>query len=323
MTPEGQARHWGAARRSAQFDLSEPVILKQMSSDRYLHPLADDGTQIRASFWIRVEDGAWSLHFGSRGGTRGGPNETNPDYAAGLRTLLARLARVNATVTEAILDSTRVQNRTREERRLPLDAGWATPLNLRGRDAEAARLALQRAQPGVLRTAGHHDARGNSVRAIRLYFELPDWAPTEFELGHYLVTGRRETEESTDDFDVLVQRASHLRGRGGPPPPGNKSPSFVGSGSARRFQRMPSVVAYVLDRASDACELCHEPSFERDDGTIYLEVHHLMELARGGSDTVQNAVALCAQCHRKLHFGRDRAQLRETLYLRVTGLVRE
>lgn len=33
----------------------------------------------------------------------------------------------------------------------------------------------------------------------------------------------------------------------------------------------------------------------------FLEVHHVKWLAKGGSDTVNNVVALCPNCHRKMH----------------------
>ncbi len=42
--------------------------------------------------------------------------------------------------------------------------------------------------------------------------------------------------------------------------------------------------------------------FEREDGSP-LEVHHVIRLADGGSDTINNSVALCPNCHRELHFG--------------------
>jgi 5-methylcytosine-specific restriction protein A len=32
-------------------------------------------------------------------------------------------------------------------------------------------------------------------------------------------------------------------------------------------------------------------------------VHHLIRLADGGDDTVDNAVAACPNCHRQRHFG--------------------
>ncbi len=70
------------------------------------------------------------------------------------------------------------------------------------------------------------------------------------------------------------------------------------------FRRNPDVVAEVLSRAAGICEQCHRPApFKRRDGTPYLEVHHRVQLADGGPDTVTNAVALCPNCHREQHYG--------------------
>jgi len=73
------------------------------------------------------------------------------------------------------------------------------------------------------------------------------------------------------------------------------------------YQRNADVVAEVLYRASGVCEHCHKPApFKRKrDGTPYLEVHHKKQLANGGEDTVENAMALCANCHRELHYGSE------------------
>lgn len=50
------------------------------------------------------------------------------------------------------------------------------------------------------------------------------------------------------------------------------------------------------------CELCEEPApFQRKDGAAYLEAHHIIWLARGGQDTIENTVALCPNCHRRMH----------------------
>lgn len=71
------------------------------------------------------------------------------------------------------------------------------------------------------------------------------------------------------------------------------------------FVRNPYVVAEVLERAEGVCEGCKEPApFVREaNGKPYLEVHHRKWLARGGEDTVENAVALCPNCHRREHYG--------------------
>jgi len=71
------------------------------------------------------------------------------------------------------------------------------------------------------------------------------------------------------------------------------------------FLRNPDVVAAVLIRAKGQCEGCKCPApFKRaSDDTPYLEVHHRVHLAEGGDDTVENAVALCPNCHREAHYG--------------------
>ncbi|AEV27607.1 putative restriction endonuclease [Azospira oryzae PS] len=71
------------------------------------------------------------------------------------------------------------------------------------------------------------------------------------------------------------------------------------------YVRNPDVVAEVLHRARGSCEECREaaPFVRISNGTPYLEVHHRKQLSDGGYDTVENAVALCPNCHRKKHFG--------------------
>lgn len=36
-------------------------------------------------------------------------------------------------------------------------------------------------------------------------------------------------------------------------------------------------------------------------GEPYLETHHIVWLARGGEDSIENTVALCPNCHKKMH----------------------
>lgn len=73
------------------------------------------------------------------------------------------------------------------------------------------------------------------------------------------------------------------------------------------FIRIPDVVATVLLRAKGACEHCQRPApfRKRSDGSPYLEVHHRVPLAENGSDTVENALALCPNCHREAHLGEN------------------
>lgn len=71
------------------------------------------------------------------------------------------------------------------------------------------------------------------------------------------------------------------------------------------YARNPDVVAEVLSRANGVCEKCNQnaPFIRVKDNSPYLEVHHVVQLAHGGNDSVDNAVALCPNCHRESHHG--------------------
>lgn len=72
------------------------------------------------------------------------------------------------------------------------------------------------------------------------------------------------------------------------------------------FNRNQIVVADVLNRANGVCERCKQsaPFFKDNSNTPYLEVHHKIPLSEGGDDTVENAIALCPNCHRHAHYGK-------------------
>ena len=68
------------------------------------------------------------------------------------------------------------------------------------------------------------------------------------------------------------------------------------------YIRNSKVAAYTKVRAAGICQLCGQPApFNDKDGEPFLENHHLVWLSRGGTDTIDNTVALCPNCHRKMH----------------------
>lgn len=68
------------------------------------------------------------------------------------------------------------------------------------------------------------------------------------------------------------------------------------------IQRSSIVATIVKERAAGVCQLCNKPApFYNRSGEAYLECHHVEWVARGGADEVYNAVALCPNCHRKMH----------------------
>jgi 5-methylcytosine-specific restriction protein A len=76
--------------------------------------------------------------------------------------------------------------------------------------------------------------------------------------------------------------------------------------------------------AEGHCEACfNRAPFFTDDGWPFLEVHHVKMLSDGGSDQITNAVALCPNCHRRLHHSADRESFVTGIYQRVLRLIRE
>ena len=71
------------------------------------------------------------------------------------------------------------------------------------------------------------------------------------------------------------------------------------------FIRNPDVVAQALIIAAGKCGKCSNPApfLRKTDSSPYLEVHHIARLSDGGDDTVENAIALCPNCHREAHYG--------------------
>ncbi len=73
-------------------------------------------------------------------------------------------------------------------------------------------------------------------------------------------------------------------------------------GAADLFETDLAVEEHAKRSANGLCQLCglHAP-FSGHDGQPFLEVHHIVPLADGGTDTRENVVALCPNCHRKMH----------------------
>lgn len=63
-----------------------------------------------------------------------------------------------------------------------------------------------------------------------------------------------------------------------------------------------SVTESVLEQSRGICELCNTPApFNDLDGKPYLETHYVKWLAHGGEPITTNLVALCSNCHKRIH----------------------
>jgi 5-methylcytosine-specific restriction protein A len=90
--------------------------------------------------------------------------------------------------------------------------------------------------------------------------------------------------------------------------------------SGQAYERSRLVRDAALARAAGVCQLCGQPGFSTAAGTIFLETHHVVPLAEGGADRLDNVVAICPNDHREAHYGRDAGRIRESLLMILAEL---
>lgn len=143
-----------------------------------------------------------------------------------------------------------------------------------------------------------------SIRSVR-----KDWLVGKFLVGQ-IFNGQiteidQQTLEQTFQRELKLSKADSKERRQQRLLQATKKPVST-LAQTKAFLRNADVVIEVLERANGHCEYCTKPApFLKDtDGQGYLEVHHIIPLADDGEDTVNNAVALCANCHRQAHYGK-------------------
>jgi len=69
-----------------------------------------------------------------------------------------------------------------------------------------------------------------------------------------------------------------------------------------RYDSSEEIKELAKRKANGKCMLCRKDApFSDKDGFPFLEGHHIVGLAEGGPDSEDNVVALCPNCHRKMH----------------------
>ena len=124
-----------------------------------------------------------------------------------------------------------------------------------------------------------------------------------------LLTGDRQVQKQDRDNveSVRVRKAKKLNIEE------LQSLAAKGGKTATRYQQQSTSyerniwVAELAKRlAKGQCQLCLQPApFKNAKGEPYLETHHIVWLAKGGDDTADNTVALCPNCHKKMHIVDD------------------
>jgi 5-methylcytosine-specific restriction protein A len=137
----------------------------------------------------------------------------------------------------------------------------------------------------------------NDSQDFEFIIELLEYNP---EFSEIINTDSHKIESSQNDSSE--NRKNRLKNNLTKP---KKQKSYVYA-----YTRNPDVVAEALYRANGVCESCSEkaPFNRKSNGTPYLEVHHIKPLSEQdvteeSLDVLENVLALCPNCHRKMHFG--------------------
>lgn len=161
---------------------------------------------------------------------------------------------------------------------------------------------------GEMVCEGHHisrapDSEGNERDAI--VFELRT------------LEGIAETiDTEPPSFDLPLEHLRELALSAA-----NGSTQSASKANRNVYQRSRDVRNYVLARANANCEGCKAPApFVRADGTPYLEPHHLRRLSDGGPDHPAHVIALCPNCHRRVHAGADGETYNAKLIASMTAI---
>ena len=155
------------------------------------------------------------------------------------------------------------------------------------------------------------DVDGLDRKVVVFPLKLADAAmPVSMPLEEFRSSAQtRERKARRLSQEELLEKASRTRAT-----PGERTVTSV------QYERDPYVSQLTKLRANGRCDLCEQPApFLDKNSNPYLETHHIEWLSKGGKDTLDNTVALCPNCHRKMH-ALDLAEDRDKLATKLGGL---
>jgi 5-methylcytosine-specific restriction enzyme A len=280
--------------------------------------VASDGRQLNATYSVGEFQSVSGLILESWG-----PSTRNADYNKAFDLLLERLQAAGCPFISVNVISRELVKAFPEFSDRAIKINGQVNLSLVAGGAEELRTAIG-AQQALLKV-NPKSKGGNRTKRILVYspsIASEDWI--KIAMGRFSSAQlMRRLLEPTADHAELEQRAAALMAKKLEVPAGSSKPISTTISSAA-YIRDPSVKAWVLQQAEGCCEFCECPApFVKEDGQPYLEVHHVTPLAEGGSDRTSNAVALCPNCHRRMHHSQNKLELRDEAVNKIYRLVRE
>jgi Domain of unknown function (DUF3883) len=164
---------------------------------RPVKAVAESGEVLDAEFGVEMVDDQLTVVLESRSG-----DGRNPDYHSTLLVLLGRLAELDASIVNAIVDSTVSRRVPFEDRQLQLrDRTYPVRIREEG-EIDDLRIAIGAAQEPVAQRSGARG--GNRHKRIRLYVDLD---LDEAELQSRLASGAADAHEISGAVGSLTEFA--------------------------------------------------------------------------------------------------------------------
>lgn len=233
-----------------------------------------------------------------------GPKDRNPDYAKAMEQILSRLIENRIPFINVYVVSRDLTKAFPNLKDRVITINGSINLNLAHTNPQDLRLAVGREVSNLKENSSRESKGGNRFKRILIHSPLlseKDWHAIA------TMTGNLDIYEPTAEYEKLESIVSVLQQQDSLDIPNGSMQPQKSSVTSVTYLRDPLVKAWVLKNAQGICEACSSPApFKKSDGHPYLEVHHLQPLSEGGSDTIENAIAVCANCHRRLHFGSDK-----------------
>lgn len=138
------------------------------------------------------------------------------------------------------------------------------------------------------------EGKGNGIWAIRTEFYPKENAPVLIDIveEEYKHSVNASKSLTINELKLIIEKQTKAKSQQAKKTC-TKTTTYI---------RDAYVAEYCKRIANGVCQLCNQRAPFNDKGNSpYLESHHVVWLANGGSDTINNTVALCPNCHRKMH----------------------
>ena len=159
------------------------------------------------------------------------------------------------------------------------------------------------------------DDEGATLQGVDVSAQAQGWrdhtgAHRATSSGHRGKAGSEGSELLTDELRTRAEQA--------------KIQPSVRMAQVAVYVRDAAVAEYAKRRANGSCDLCGQRApFQNTANEVYLECHHIVWLAKGGEDATTNTVALCPNCHRKMHVLNKKADIAKLTKLAVDRISEE